>query len=104
MWIILNYKFTQLWQACLQRVPVLLLLNHSQCFPANDIRGWQVRFAQSKTNIARLRSIRDLTNRAPFDSAQECRWLKLFPRLHRLMWRVLVTFQWSVFSLCSLVD
>src|SRR4029077_6960766 len=83
MRIILNYEFTQPWQTCLQRVPVLLLLNHAQCFSANHIGSWQIRFAQSETYIARLRSICYLTNRASLDSAQECGWLKLFLRFHR---------------------
>ena len=78
VWIIPGNAFAQCRQSCLQRVTVLLFLNDAHCFPANHIGSWQIRLAQTETDVAWLRAIRDLTNRTPFDTAQECWWLKLF--------------------------
>src|SRR5882672_12454720 len=78
MWIILSDTIAQRRQSCLEGVTVLLFLNDAHCFSANHLRSWQIRFTQAETDVAGLRAIRDLTNRALLNAAQELWWLKLF--------------------------
>src|ERR1700687_2088786 len=78
--IVAGDAFAQGEYAGLQRVPVLLLLNYAHGFAANHFRRRQIGLAQTETDAARLRAIRDLPDHALFDAAQEWRWLKCFQR------------------------
>src|SRR6267143_497779 len=84
----MGYEFTQSGQSGLQRVAVAFLLNDAHCFAANHFRSRQIRFAKTKTDVARFGAIGDLTNGTLFYSLQKWWGLKLFQRklfLHELL-------------------
>src|SRR6266516_1562557 len=78
MRVVSSDSFTQRRQSRLQCVAVLLLFDHPDRSATNNIGRWQVGLTEAETDAAGLCAIRDLANHALFNSAQECRWLKLF--------------------------
>lgn len=73
----MGYPFAQGGQAGLQGIAIPFLVNDAHRFAANHLWSRQIGFAQTETNVAGLRPIRDLTNRTLFDPAQKF-WLELF--------------------------
>src|SRR5258707_8717209 len=80
MGIVRGDPLTQCKNTRLQSVSTLFFLNDAHRFAPNHLGRRQIGFAQPETDAARLRAIRDLSDHALFDSAQEGWWLELFQR------------------------
>src|SRR2546421_10817728 len=81
MRIVSRDAFAQRRQSRLQRITILLLLNHAHRLAHNHVRRRQIRLPEPETDTARLGPIRNLSDHALFNAAKEWWWLKPFHRL-----------------------
>src|SRR6266568_9004192 len=101
MRIVSRNAFAQRRQSRLQRITILLFLDHAHRLAHNHIRRRQIRLPEPETDTARLGPIRNLSDHALFDSAEKWWWLELFlsDKLKFVVLCCLKLFQFNPFAL-----